>query len=646
MSDEANDSAAIGRRKFLTGATLTGAAALGAPLMSATAQTTADATDSATRVPQPNLRAETMPPPADPATQTSSGGDFMAEVLNDLKLDYLAINCASSFRGLHEAILNHTSNKPEILTCPHEEIAVAMAHGYAKIAGKPMAMICHGTVGLQHATMAIYNAWCDRIPVYAMIGNIVEADKRMGGAEWVHSAIDPAALVRDFVKWDDQPASLTHFAESAVRAYRVATTPPMGPVLLSLDQELQENPIKDRDALRVPKITAVTPPVADPRALDEAAKLLVGAENPVIIADRMARSAAGMHSLVELAEALQCAVVDQAGRLNFPSRHPLNQSWRRGAVIGTADVVLAIEMNDLWGSLNSLSDRIVRQTRQTVRSGAKIITLGTRDLYMKANYQDFGRFNDVDLAIAGDGESSLPLLVERVKAQLRSGKRTALEARGKTLAQAHAVALEQLKVQATIGWDASPITTARLAAELHAQIKTDDWSLVGNALRMNWPMQLWNFDKPYQWTGTSGGAGVGYNAPASAGAALANKGTGRLSVAFQGDGDLMFVPSTLWTVAHHRIPLLYVVHNNRAYHQEYMYLQAMAARHMRGIDKAHIGTTITDPNVDYATVARGFGVHGEGPVTDPRDLAGALSRALAVVRRGEPALVDVVTDPR
>jgi acetolactate synthase-1/2/3 large subunit len=638
-------SATLGRRKFLTGATLTGAAALGAPLLPAGAQTTADATEPA-RVPQPNLRAETQPPPADPVTQTSSGGDFMAETLNALKLDYLAMNCASSFRGVHEAILNHTDNKPEILTCPHEEIAVAMAHGYAKISGKPMAMICHGTVGLQHATMAIYNAWCDRIPVYAMIGNIIEADKRMPGAEWVHSAIDPAALVRDFVKWDDQPASLQHFAESAVRAYKVATTPPMAPVLLSLDQELQENPIKDRDALRVPKITAVTPPVADPRALDEAAKLLLAAENPVIIADRMARTAAGMHALVELAETLQCAIVDQAGRLNFPSRHPLNQSWRRGAVIANADVVLAIEMNDLWGSLNALSDRIVRASRPLVRSGAKVITLGTRDLYLKSNYQDFGRFADVDLAVAGDGEASLPLLAERVKTQLRSGKHSTLEARGKVLAQAHTAAIEQLRTQATIGWDASPITTARLAAELHAQIKNDDWSLVGNALRMNWPMQLWNFDKPYQWNGTSGGAGVGYNAPASAGGALANKGTGRLSVAFQGDGDLMFVPSTLWTVAHHRIPLLYVVHNNRAYHQEYMYLQAMAARHMRGIDRAHIGTTITDPNVDYATVARGFGVHGEGPVTDPRELAGALSRALAVVRRGEPALVDVVTDPR
>src|SRR5205085_4973438 len=237
----------------------------------------------------------------DPVNQTSSGGEFMVDVLKSLDIDYLAMNCASSFRGLHEALVNHGGNKPEIITCPHEEIAVHMAQGYAKIEGKPIAMICHGTVGLQHASMAMYNSWCDRVPVYVMIGNILEADKRSPNAEWVHSAIDPAALVRDFVKWDDQPASLQHFAESAVRAYKIATTPPMGPVLLSLDAELQENPIADRAALRIPKLAKVVPPVGDPGALAEAAKMLVAAENPVIICDRMSRTPAGMARLVELA---------------------------------------------------------------------------------------------------------------------------------------------------------------------------------------------------------------------------------------------------------------------------------------------------------------------------------------------------------
>src|SRR5215475_5391958 len=399
----------VARRNFLKGASLAGAAALAAPT----------AANAIPAPPQPKLKAalpgplqiaaDTQPPNKDPATQATSGGDFMVDVFNTLEIDYLAMNCASSFRGLHEAIINGKNNKLEILTCPHEEIAVSMAQGYAKIEGKPMAMICHGVVGLQHATMAMYNAWCDRVPVYVMGGNIVEANKRAPGAEWVHSAVDIGALTRDFTKWDDQPTSLQHFAESAVRAYRIAMTPPMGPVLLSLDAELQENPIQEAETLRIPKVAKVMPPQGDSGAIAEAAKLLAGAENPVIVCDRLARTPAGLARLVELAETLQCAVIDNAGRMNFPSRHPLNQSFRR-SVISQADVILAIEMNDVFGSLNAFSDRIARATRPTVKKGAKIITLGLRDTYMKSNYQDFGRYQDVDLAIAGDGEASLALL--------------------------------------------------------------------------------------------------------------------------------------------------------------------------------------------------------------------------------------------
>jgi acetolactate synthase-1/2/3 large subunit len=642
MPGTSRDRPAAGRRAFLKSAPLAAAASLTSKAVAA-AQQPAPPEPAAGL---PNAAPETQPPPDDPSNQSSSGGDFMAEVLDTLPLEYLAINCASSFRGLHEAVLNRNGNRPQILTCTHEEIAVSMAQGYAKIEGNPMAVACHGTVGLQHASMAIYNAWCDRVPVYLMIGNIIEADKRGLRAEWVHSAIDPAALVRDFLKWDDQPASLQHFAESAVRACRIAMTPPMGPVLLSLDAELQENPIGERQRLRIPAFANVVPAVGDPGAIAEAARMLADAHAPVIVVDRLARTPAGMTRLVELAEALQCAVVDEAGRMNFPSRHPLNQTFRRSAVVAEADVILALEMNDLWSALHSFRDRIVRASEPLFRPGTRIVTLGSRDLYVKSNYQDFGRYNDVDLAIAGDGEASLPLLTERIRSHLDAGRKSAFEARGRRLAQAHQASLEQARSQATIGWDASPITTARLCAELWARIEDKDWSLVGNGIRIVWPHRLWNFDKPHRWNGMSGGFGLGYNAPASAGAALANRRHGRFSVSIQGDGDLMYAPGTLWTCAHHRIPILYVMHNNRAYHQELMYLQAMAARHGRGITNAGVGTTLTDPDIDFAAVARGFGVHAEGPITDPNDLGPALARAVAIVERGEPALVDVVTDPR
>lgn len=647
MPKRADNPPAIGRRNFLKSASLVGAAAL-TPGAAAQALPTAAKANLKAAAPGPKqMAAETQPPSKDPVNQTTSGGDFMVDVFKTLDIDYLSMNCASSFRGLHEAVINHAGNtKPEILNCPHEDIAVHLAQGYAKITGKPMAMICHGVVGLQHATMAMYNAWCDRVPVIVLGGNIVEANKRAPGAEWVHSAIDPAAIVRDYVKWDDQPTSLQHFAESAVRACKIAVTPPMGPVMLSLDAELQENPISEPESLRIPKYARVVPPQGDSGALAETAKLLVAAENPVIICDRYARTPAGMGRLIELAETLQCAVVDNAGRMNFPSRHPLNQSFRRGTVIPQADVILALEVNDIWGTLNAFSDRIVRTSRPVTKKGAKIITLGSRDLYMKSNYQDFGRYQEVDLAIAGDGEASLPALTEQINRLIDEGRKAAYEARGKKYAAARLAMIEQAKSDATLGWDASPITTARMCAEVYAQIKDEDWSLVGNAIRNLWPHRLWDIKKPYQWNGGSGGAGVGYNLPASLGAALANKPHGRLTVAFGGDGDFLFNPGTLWTAAHHRIPMLYIVHNNRAYHQEYMYLQAMAARHGRGIEKADIGTTIKDPNVDYATVARGMGAHGEGPVVDPNDLAPALKRAIAAVKAGQPAVVDVVTDPR
>jgi acetolactate synthase-1/2/3 large subunit len=639
-------SAAASRRNFLKGASLVGAAA---------AITAPEAAKAIPGAPQERLKAaipgplqaaaETMLPANDPVNQTSSGGDFMVDVLNSLGIEYLAINCASSYRGLHEAVVNHGNNKPEIITCVHEDIAVHMAQGYAKIESKPMAMACHGVVGLQHAAMAIYNAWCDRVPVFVMGGNIMEADKRAPGAEWPHSGVDIGHLVREFSKWDDQPASLQHFAESAVRAYKIATTPPMGPVFLALDAELQENPIAAGKNLRIPKFERVIPPQGDSGAIAEAAKLLVEAQNPLIICDRMARTPAGMANLVALAETLQCGVIDNVGRMNFPSRHPLNQSFRRG-LIAQADVILAIEMNDLWGTLTHFSDRIVRQSRSNAKPGAKLITLGVRDLYLKSNYQDFGRWQDVDLNIAGDGEASLPVVTEAVRRLIDDGRKSAFEARGQKLAKLHMAMVEQSKTDATLGWDSSPITTARMCAEVYNQIKDQDWSLVGTAIRLTWPHRLWDFKKPQQWNGVSGGGGVGYNLPASLGAALANKKHGRFTVAFGGDSDFMFNPGALWTAAHHKIPILYVVHNNRAYHQEYMYLTAMAARHGRAVERMDIGTTLKDPNIDYATIARGMGAHGEGPITDPKELAPALARAVAVVKSGEPAVVDVVTDPR
>jgi thiamine pyrophosphate-dependent acetolactate synthase large subunit-like protein len=629
---------AVDRRNFLKSAA--GGAAV---LTTTTAQ--AQAQEARPSRPAAAVAAKEVDPPStvDVLTADRPGSDFMVDVIKKLGFEYVCSNPGSSFRALHESIVNYGGNTaPEFITCCHEESSIAMAHGYAKIEGKPLLVFAHGTVGLQHAAMAIYNAYCDRVPVYVIVGNSIDAATRRPGVEWDHSVQDAAAMVRDFVKWDDLPISLQHFAESAVRAYKIATTPPTMPVLLVADSDLQEAPVRENARLHIPKLPETAPPQGDVSAVAEAARALVGAENPVIIADRVARTANGMKLLVELAETLQAPVINQAGRMNFPSRHPLNLTDSRG-LIANADVILGLELTDFWGAVNNFRDQQERSWRPITRQGANLISITAVDLFAKSNYQDFQRFPEVNLAITGDAEATLPSLIEACKRLLTADRKRALEERGKKLAGAHQDGLERARNEAAYGWDASPISMPRLAAELWAQIKDKDWSLVSGG---GWALRLWNFDKHSQYIGGSGGAGVGYGAPASVGAALANKKHGRLSVNIQNDGDLMYAPGVMWTAAHHQIPLLSVMHNNRAYHQEVMHIQRMANRHQRGITRAGIGTTITDPNIDFATVVRGMGVHGEGPISDPKDLGPAIKRALDVVSRGEPALVDVVTQPR
>jgi thiamine pyrophosphate-dependent acetolactate synthase large subunit-like protein len=323
----------------------------------------------------------------------------------------------------------------------------------------------------------------------------------------------------------------------------------------------------------------------------------------------------------------------------------LNQSARSRALIAEADVILGLELTDFWGSVNAYRDQLERTSRKITKAGTKLISITAGDLYIRSNYQDFERYPEIDIAMAADAEATLPALTEAIKRLITAERRNAFQARGTKLAAAHQTSLEQSRVDASYGWDASPITTARLFAEIWAQIKTEDWSLASST-QSNWPARLWNLDKYYQFIGGSGGAGVGYGAPAALGAALANKKYGRLTVNVQNDGDLMYAPGVLWTAAHHRIPLLSVMHNNRAYHQEVMHLQRMANRHNRGIERASIGTTLEDPNIDYSKLAQSMGLYAEGPITNPKDLSGALKRAIAAVKRGEPALVDVVTQPR
>ncbi len=637
----------IKRRQFLAGVAAAGpAVGLAAAAGKVSAQPAAPRPSVPLTPPNENVL-----PPATPLTEGRSGSDFMVDVLKTLDFDYIASLPASTFRGLQESLINYGDNKkPEFIMCLHEECTVAMAQGYAKVAKKPMAALVHGTVGLQHAAMAIYNAYSDRTPVVVISGNIQNSAARRPNVEWNHAALDQNAMVRDFTKWDAQPTSLQACAEALVQAYDLATTAPMGPVLVTIDADLQEDPLsrEEEARLRIPKLRARSHPQGDDGGVREAANMLVAAENPVIYANRYGRTEKAPALLVQLAELLNAPVIDGRLRMNFPSRHKFNHSSRREQAFSQADVILALEPQELWGLTNDVRDLIGRpNVRLNRQVNLKVIHIGTENLLVKPNYGEGQRYGSADLSLVGDAEATMPALIEAVKREITPTRAASLAARGQKLAEMAPRLLEQARADAVYGWDASPISIARTCMELWEHLKNEDWTLPTETVFLSdWPHRLWDIKQPHSWIGGSGAQGVGYNAPAALGAALANKERGRITAAIIGDGELMMTNTMLWTAAHHKIPLLALVHNNRSYHMEVMHTLRMADRRSRDTNRIHLGTDITKPDIDYATLAKGMGVYGQGPISDPKDLGPAIKRAMDVVKRGEPALIDVVSQPR
>ena len=621
------------RRGFLKGAAA-GAAAIAVKTPGLRAQQPARRNGAA----QPNQRtlaADTsaaLPDERQPAIVENPGSDYMVDVIKSLGIEYCASNPGSTFDGLHESLINYGNNSmPEFITCCHEESAVAMAHGYAKTEGKPMMALIHGTVGLTHAGMAIYNAYADRVPIYMVVGYHADAAVRGSGVASLHSANDMGALVRDYTKWDDNPQSLGAFGEAAVRGYKFAMTPPMGPVLIAASHETQTDPNPRK--LRVPKLVMTSPPSADQEAIREVAKMMIAAERPLIMSERTVRTPEGRPLLQELAEVLQAPVVSNE-RMEISNRHPLAGNGGAGY---TPDVTLCLEVADVTGTARNNRVR-----------GAKTISISSIDLFHKSNIQDFGHYaSDLDLDIGADAQATLPALIEECKKQLTADRKSALMSRGKKIAEGNMAARVRAIEDGSLGWDASPVSLNRLCAELWPLIEKEDWALVSwQGFISGWPGRLWDFTKHYQYLGGQGGGGIGYNAPASVGAALANKKYGRLSINIQCDGDMNYAPGVLWTAAHHKIPLLTIMHNNRGYHAEVMILERRASQRNRGQDRCSIGTKLWEPNINYAKMAEGYGMLGLGPITDPKDLAPAFKAGLERVKKGEPAMIDVVTQPR
>jgi acetolactate synthase-1/2/3 large subunit len=577
------------------------------------------------------------------------GSDVVVDLLKAFDIEYIAINPGATFRGLHDSLVNYGGNHaPEIILCNHEEIAVAFAHGYARAKGKPMAAAVHNVVGLQHAAMAIYNAWADRLPVIVLGGTgPMDSANRRPWIDWVHTANVQGNLVRDFCKWDDQPASVEAVPDSFIRAYRLATTDPMGPVYICYDGDVQEKQLDGEISFDVSRYPAPLPIQAPEEGFEKIIRMILAARRPVILADSVGRREAGFTALGELAEMLAAPVLDQLGRLNFPVVNPLNLSGQAEKVIPQADLILALDVPDLEGAITRRAqERGNRRALPLISANAKIVNVALDDLLVRAWATDFNKLRQADLMILADTSVFLPELVRRLKADehLRDSRDEIDKRRadwGKIYDEKRAALERETKTK----WDEKPISMTRLYAELTEVLKAEDWVLTNGSSQgkenLHLPAAKFN-----QILGKYKGGGLGYGLPASLGAALAHKGTGKFCVDIQPDGDLLFTVSGLWTAAHHQIPLLIVVCSNRSYFNDEEHQERIAILRNRSVENKTIGIRIEAPTVDFGALARTYGCWGAGPITEPKDLIKTLREAVKIVKQGKPALVDIVCQMR
>jgi len=577
------------------------------------------------------------------------GSDVIVDVMKAFEFEYISINPGATFRGLHDSLVNYGGNHaPEIILCNHEEIAVALAHGYARAKGKPMAAAVHNVVGLQHASMAIYNAWADRLPVIVLGGTgPMDSANRRPWIDWVHTANVQGNLVRDFCKWDDQPASVEAVPDSFIRAYRLATTDPMGPVYICYDGDVQEKQLDGEIPVSLDRYPAPLPLQAPEEGFEKTIRMILAAKRPVLIADWVGRREAGFKALGELAEMLGAPVLDQLGRFNFPVQHPLNLTGQADKVIPQADLILALDVPDLEGATTKRAqERGNRRATPLLSANAKIVNVALDDLLVRAWATDFNKLREADLMILADTSVFLPELARRLKAEKKlADLKGAIDARraewGKIYEGKKAALEKELKAK----WDEKPISMTRIYAEMNEALKGEDWVLTNGSSqgKENFYLPATKFN---QILGKYKGGGLGYGMPASLGAALAHKGSGKFCVNIQPDGDLLFTVSSLWTAVHHQIPLLSIVCSNRSYFNDEEHQERVAIARNRPVENKTIGIRIEDPNVDFGAMARTYGCWGAGPITEPKDLIKTLREAVKVVKEGKPALVDVVCQMR
>ena len=555
------------------------------------------------------------------------GSDVIAAMLRGLDIPYIALNPGASYRGIHDSIVNYLGNtRPRMLLCLHEESAVALAHGYAKVTGRPMAAFVHSNVGLMHATMAIFNAWCDRAPVLVLgATGPMDSTRRRPWIEWIHTARDQGALIRNFTKWDDQPASVASAQEAILRAWLIANTAPQGPVYVNFDLALQEDEVGELPTLA--DLGRSAPPLAPEPAgplVRQAAELLTGARRPLILAGRGSRDPEAWQRRVAFAEAIGARVLtDRKSGATFPTDHPLHVAGI--APIIEADVILSLDWVDLAGTL-----RTAHAGKPVI---AKIVQVSIDQYVHNGWSMDYQGLPPADVYLLAEPDAAVPALLAAVK-ELRPHAPRLLEP-GQRSNPPPLSALD----------GASIIQASHIATALREVLGDTPTTMI--RLPQSWSDGLWQFRHPLDYLGTDGGGGIGSGPGMSVGAALALRDTAsdRLPVAILGDGDFLMGVTALWTAVRNSIPLLVIVANNRSFFNDELHQERVALQRGRPPENRWIGQAIRDPEIDLAGIVRAQGCAGIGPVEDPGKLVSAIREAVASVRAGKVCVVDVRVAP-
>lgn len=556
------------------------------------------------------------------------GSDVIAQTLHDLDIPFIALNPGASFRGLHDSLVNYLGNAdPKILLCLHEEHAVAIAHGYAKVTGKAMAAAVHSNVGLMHATMAIFNAWCDRMPVVVLgATGPVDADKRRPWIDWIHTAADQGALVRNYVKWDDQPASPAAAREALLRGTWLAESAPKGPVYINFDSEMQEAELTG-EISRPDTSRYIQPPRSgvDRATIDEIAGLIRGAKVPVVLAGRVSRDEHAWHARIALVEAMGAKVItDLKVATAFPTTHPAYAGDLRGKggagtleVLKTADVIIALDWVDLHGALTAAFGREGPK--------GKVIRVGLDRHIHNGWSMDHQAHPLADLVLDCDPDVFTIALADRLGAPEIIGYGDSPPA-------------------PAIPKQDGALSVEQIALALRHVLEGEKSCLTH--VTLSWDGGYWPFAHPLDYMGSDGGGGIGAGPGHAVGAALGLRqvGSERIAVAVCGDGDFLMGVTALWTAVHYGIPLLVVVANNRSFFNDEVHQEKVARMRGREVANKWIGMRMSDPEIAIADMAAAQGCAGFGPVTALDDLSTTLAAAVAEVKAGRVAVVEVITD--